>query len=132
MKTGWPPGLLQDDDRKLSRWLASRPDAKYQLRKNIMKEDIIKMAREAGWHDKLLSVSFTMPLLERFAEIVEDAKDKRMFDEGFVTVGHMRERIAAEREACAKVCDELHWPWHMGDNSGPKECAAAIRARGEA
>jgi hypothetical protein len=38
---------------------------------------------------------------------------------------------ADERELCAKVCDELHWPWHMGDNSGPKECAAAIRARGE-
>jgi hypothetical protein len=38
--------------------------------------------------------------------------------------------ILGEREACAKVCDELHWPWHMGDNSGPKECAAAIRARG--
>ena len=38
---------------------------------------------------------------------------------------------ADEREACAKVCDELHWPWHMGDNSGPKECAAAIRARSE-
>jgi hypothetical protein len=38
---------------------------------------------------------------------------------------------AAEREACAKVCDELHWPWRMGDNSGPKECAAAIRARGQ-
>lgn len=40
--------------------------------------------------------------------------------------------LAEEREACAKVCDELHWPWHMGDNSGPKECAAAIRARGQA
>ena len=39
--------------------------------------------------------------------------------------------VAIEREACAKVCDELHWPWHMGDNSGPKECATAIRARGE-
>jgi hypothetical protein len=37
---------------------------------------------------------------------------------------------ADEREACAKVCDELHWPWHMGDNSGPKECANAIRNRG--
>ena len=37
---------------------------------------------------------------------------------------------ADEREACAKVCDELHWPWHMGDNSGPKECAEAIRERG--
>jgi hypothetical protein len=40
--------------------------------------------------------------------------------------------VEAEREACAKVCDELHWPWHMGDNSGPKECATAIRARGQA
>ena len=38
---------------------------------------------------------------------------------------------AVEREACAKVCDELHWPWHIGDNSGPKQCAIAIRARGE-
>ena len=28
-RTGWPAGLLQDDDRKLSKWLASRPDAKY-------------------------------------------------------------------------------------------------------
>jgi hypothetical protein len=38
---------------------------------------------------------------------------------------------ADEREACARVCDELHWTWHMGDNSGPKDCAAAIRARGK-
>tara|TARA_R110000868_G_scaffold179013_1_gene418945 strand:+ start:257 stop:490 length:234 start_codon:yes stop_codon:yes gene_type:complete len=38
---------------------------------------------------------------------------------------------AKEREACAEVCDELHWPWHIGDNSGPKQCAIAIRARGE-
>jgi hypothetical protein len=74
-----------------------------------MKEDIIRMAREAGWHDELLSVSFTTPLLERFFHMAQ----------------------AAEREACAKVCDELHWPWHMGDNSGPKECADAIRARGQ-
>jgi hypothetical protein len=43
----------------------------------------------------------------------------------------MREAVEAEREACAKVCDELYWPWHIGDNSGPKECAKAIRARGE-
>ena len=41
-----------------------------------------------------------------------------------------RSIAAAEREACAKVCDELYWPWHIGDNSGPKECAKAIRARG--
>lgn len=50
MKTGWPPGLLQDDDRGLSRWLASRPDARYQFRKNMTQDQIIetlKLAREA-------------------------------------------------------------------------------------
>ena len=41
-----------------------------------------------------------------------------------------KKMVEFEREACAKVCDELHWPWRMGDNSGPKECAEAIRARG--
>ena len=27
--TGWPPGLLQDDDPGLSKWLAGRVDAKH-------------------------------------------------------------------------------------------------------
>lgn len=34
--TGYPPGLLQDDDRKLSRWLASRPDARRIVREVCM------------------------------------------------------------------------------------------------
>lgn len=38
---------------------------------------------------------------------------------------------ASEREACAKACDLLHWDWHMDDESGPKECASVIRARGQ-
>jgi hypothetical protein len=59
--------------------------------------------------------------LERFEALVRaDERDRAMLENAYVQ---------AEREACAKVCDELHWPWHMGDNSGPKECAAAIRAR---
>jgi len=36
---------------------------------------------------------------------------------------------AHEREGCALLCDDLHWPWRMGDNSGPKECAEAIRSQ---
>lgn len=31
-RTGWPPGLLQDDSRELSRWFASRPDARRVVR----------------------------------------------------------------------------------------------------
>jgi hypothetical protein len=31
VKTGWPPGMLQDDSRELSRWLANRPGARLQV-----------------------------------------------------------------------------------------------------
>jgi hypothetical protein len=33
IKTGWPaPALCQDDDRKLVRWFASKPDARLRVR----------------------------------------------------------------------------------------------------
>ena len=31
-KTGWPAGLMQDDDKKLSKWFASRLDARRVVR----------------------------------------------------------------------------------------------------
>ena len=37
-KTGWPPGLLQDDCRGLSKWLASRPDARQRLREALAEQ----------------------------------------------------------------------------------------------
>lgn len=37
-KTGWPPGLLQDDCKGLSRWFASRLDAREVLRRNLQPE----------------------------------------------------------------------------------------------
>ena len=73
----------------------------------MTREDIIRMAREAGavfpadgsWHCFDLNTH-----LERFAALV----------------------AAVEREECAKVCD-----W-MPDGSGHYgNCAAAIRARGD-
>ena len=61
-----------------------------------------------------------------FAKLVADAEAKRIHDEGMVTVGHMREQVAKEREACAMVC-ETHPP-----TTTPTwvSYAAAIRARG--
>ena len=70
-------------------------------------DSIIRMAREAGamfdhmtWVERDLA-----PVFERFAALV----------------------AAAEREACAKVCDALHYEV---DAYGA-QCAAAIRARGQ-
>jgi hypothetical protein len=84
-------------------------------------DDIIRMAREAGWsgiytqwisgtEHKTLPIPVTMEELSRFANLV----------------------AAQEREACAAVCDARY----MGDNNREdmeaRRCAAAIRARGQA
>ena len=37
--TGWPPGLLQDDCAGLSKWLASRPDARRRVREALAAVD---------------------------------------------------------------------------------------------
>jgi hypothetical protein len=62
--------------------------------------------------------------LEREILAAADAEAARIYAEGMVTVGHMRQKIAAEREACAKICDDM--VLYTG-----YDCAAAIRARGQ-
>ena len=71
----------------------------------MSRDEIIRMAREACDPDKVDAWkngfwTLTQEELERFAALV----------------------AAAEREACAKVCEQK---W------GAAECAEAIRARGE-
>lgn len=38
-KTGYPAGLLQDDSSPLSKWFASRLDARYIVIKNIQERN---------------------------------------------------------------------------------------------
>lgn len=38
MITGWPPGLMQDDCKKLSQWLSTRVDALHVHRINMEKQ----------------------------------------------------------------------------------------------
>jgi hypothetical protein len=77
------------------------------------KEDIIRMARQAGFH------------LERNWDHTDwhSAGHSDLF-ERFATIV-----AAAEREACAKVCEKLRD--EDGYEAWNTECAAAIRARGE-
>ena len=83
----------------------------------MTREDIIRMAREAGckafrspehWDD--VQVFATPNVLERFAALV----------------------AAAEREACAKVCEERQEVFQKYYTKGlAGMCAEAIRARSE-
>jgi hypothetical protein len=94
-------------------------------------DDVIRMAREAGFESNSLGATYTsgwLPdLLERFAALV----------------------AAHEREQCAKVCDELgeYWAGYKdtallngdialsnaasGEPRAAEAIAKAIRARGE-
>ena len=71
----------------------------------MSRDDIIRMAQEAG----LIGKPIFTEGLEHFAALV----------------------ASAEREACAKVCEETtaSWTQHLY-NEGCIDCAKAIRARG--
>jgi hypothetical protein len=73
----------------------------------MTRDDIIRMAREAGGEDWGIFRDF-MPEIERFAALV----------------------AAAEREECAKVCDEVNKEYD-GEEVSASWIAAAIRARGQ-
>ena len=86
------------------------------------REDIIRMAREAGFRDTttpVVALGVSWEQVQRFATLVAAAAR------------------AEENEACAKVCEGLGvHPALNVFNGGPewykhgKDCAAAIRARG--
>ena len=71
----------------------------------MTKDDILRMGREAGMHDPMIFLG----AYERFANSVYALAAER------------------EREACAKVCENLAM---QQDRDVRDQCAAAIRARG--
>lgn len=84
----------------------------------LTKEDIVRMAREAGLAKTRFYKTKTVSKLENIEAI------EKFF--------HMAQ--AAEREACAKMCEEKAKIWrtwgYLGSLNDYKECADAIRARG--
>jgi hypothetical protein len=106
------------------------------------REEIIRMAREAGLDPDLWNYT---DAFERFAALVAAAEREKvaawMMARGYAT-GHgdtiedllvelewqVRE---SEREACAKVCEDIDTEYE-GQDVLATWCAAAIRARGQA
>jgi hypothetical protein len=81
------------------------------------------MAREAT-KDREGSIDwvFSDEELERFAALVRaDERDRAMRENAYVQ---------AEREACAKVCEDLSLSQNSEWEVGTLDCADAIRARG--
>jgi len=92
----------------------------------MTRDDIISMAREAGFDPHDMSDDFTCNLMdiERFAVLVISSRQPQSsmsWQEGY-EIG-----VAAEREVCAQICGEV------GEHPSltPRHCAEAIRARGQ-
>jgi len=79
----------------------------------MTRDEIIEMARQAG---------FTFAD-EKSPLLVDHGKWQRRLCERFAALV-----AAAEREACAKVCEGVLWP---DSKQWAQDFAAAIRARGE-
>lgn len=99
----------------------------------MTKDDIIRMAKEV-WdttHNGYIGPS--MERLERFAALVAKAATEEANRRANGSWTLMCEKmVAAEREACAKVCDEAYIFYDDAVDSRTLEiCAAAIRARGQ-
>ena len=89
----------------------------------MTQDEIIEMARQAGmeqdgnmWFSNLYKTDMDVHIshLEAFAKLVED------------------KATAKERETCAKVCEQIDIAAFGRERPAPNDCAAAIRARGEA
>ena len=88
----------------------------------MTRDDILRMAREAALANEGGSVEFNnLDGLEHFANLVADTERKHCYD-------LLDTLIKAEREMCARVCEEHAAAIHGYDKHGYSD---AVRARGE-
>jgi hypothetical protein len=109
----------------------------------MTQDEIIEMARQAGSeaakYPSLIPKS-EWKTLEAFAKLVEDKVRQEIAEKNAPVIKKVNEHIKelqdavkAEREACAKVCEDLMLKENPYERwEGMKWCMDRIRARGEA
>jgi hypothetical protein len=92
-----------------------------------MNERIKELAEQAGaeFHADTIIVNAkdADDFVKKFAELVRQDLYQEI---GKSVITQIQAARKMEREACAKLCDEIHKNWHQ---TGVRECAAAIRGR---
>jgi hypothetical protein len=100
----------------------------------MTREDIIRMAREAGFtvcRDEWVLGE----MLERFAKLVRDDYSNKHAN---LCLDRCHAFMRAEREACAKMCENMTLEWEdqpsiaQAELATMMDCALAIRSRGPA
>ena len=95
----------------------------------MTREDIIRIAEECGIPEFENNESQAENIM-RFAALVASAEREQLTDAAMKAAEKSVDvAIALEREACAKLCEDLD-AWNMDDPAST--AAKAIRARGQA
>ena len=78
---------------------AVKKAAEKMRKQESAQDEIIEMARQSGWTDDLLEVSFVSPMLETFAKLVAAKKQERIIEvvERLGTWAHITEVVAEIR-----------------------------------
>ena len=93
----------------------------------MTQDEIIEMAIE----NTINGLNFNQEGLVRFAHLVAAKSTEEANAKANASWTLMcKKMVAIEREACAKLCDELS-DKHTWEGCYADECATAIRARGE-
>jgi hypothetical protein len=94
-------------------------------------EEVMNLMTDMGLHEggmeNWIPDNAWVRVVNKVIEIEREESDRRMVRQRNNYGKTMSKVVADEREACAKVCDEREKP----NLYGVRECAAAIRARGE-
>ena len=71
--------------------------------------------------------------MTKLKNFIKQATEEYGWGASFLNHEKLEELIRAdEREACAKVCEQIDTAAFGGERPAPNDCAAAIRARGDA
>ena len=102
----------------------------------MIKDDIIRMAQEAGISKPWDQEPVQWETLERFAKLVVAAERERIIaanapeiEKVNVYIKALKDAVAAEREACAYLCDRVAEENRHVDEQA-ELCAFVIRERG--
>jgi len=127
MKTGWAPGMLQDDCRELSKWLSTRVDSRHVARQAAKEIEMSRAEELAKWIEEDMScqgdAEIAAELRRLDAELSEEQRLNGMGAERELAL--MAKLEAAEREN-AKLREELEAiystepvAWMLSDKKRP-------------
>jgi ribosomal protein L15 len=109
----------------------------------VNREEVLEMAEKAGIGRKKSTYGASNFDLQKFARLIAENEREKVNEEFERRIVRQRNNfgkvllkaVADEREACAKVCEQMSWPGRSDEalwkGDASDECAKAIRARGE-